>query len=153
MNRVLRVALAAVVLVASLAFAAGCGNEEQNDYVDQVNDVQNAFLAEMTDAAEQPPPTNASQADALVSGMQDALNNAAADLEAIEPPDDVANLHDELVTTMSGLGDQLGELGDALQSGNPQQATQAASQLSTAVSTAQTDITTLIDEINSELQE
>jgi hypothetical protein len=136
-------------MIAALAFAAGCGNDEQNDYVDDVNAAQQSFLDEMT-AAASTTPTNPSQADQLIGDMQGAIDAFVSDLEGIDPPEEVSDLHDELITTMSDIGDQIGELGDALTSGNPQQAAQAATQLTTAVSTAQTDVTSIIDQINSE---
>jgi hypothetical protein len=150
MTRVLRAAFVAVAMIAALAFAAGCGNDEQNDYVDQVNDAQQSFLDEMTAAASQASPTNASQADQLIGDMQGAIDSFVSDLEGIDAPEEVADLHDELITTMSDIGAQIGELGDALTSGNPQQAAQAAAQLTTAVSSAQTEVTSIIDQINAE---
>ena len=95
MNRALRAALLCFVAAAALALAA-CGNSEQNDYVDQVNDVQNQFLDTMTQVASTPP-TNPKEAGQLVSDMQDAFTTAADDLEGIEPPDDVADLHQQLI--------------------------------------------------------
>jgi hypothetical protein len=150
MTRALRAALVAVAMIAALAFAAGCGNEEENDYVEQVNDAQQSFLDEMTAAASQAAPANASQADQLIGDMQAAIDSFVSDLEGIDPPEEVADLHDELITTMSDIGSQIGELGDALTSGNPQQAAAAATQLTTAVSAAQTDVTSIIDQINEE---
>jgi hypothetical protein len=150
MNRVLRAAMVAFALVAALALAA-CGNEEQNDYVDEVNAVQNAFLDEMT-AVAATPPTNASQAGDVVGRMQEAFTTAAEDFEGIDPPDEVAELHDELIATMSDLGDQIGQLQDALQSGNAQQAQQAAVELQSALAEAQTRVTELTDQINAEFE-
>ena len=150
MTRVLRAALVAMAMIAALAFAAGCGNEEQNDYADDVNSAQESFLEEMTAAASQANPANAGQADQLIGEMQGAIDSFVSDLEGIEPPEEVADLHDELITTMSDIGGEIGELGDALTSGNPQQAAQAAAQLTTAVSSAQTEVTSIIDQINAE---
>lgn len=151
MKRVLRAVLVCAALVAALAFAA-CGNEDENEYVDEVNAVQQSFLDEVT-AAASTPPTNPQQAGELVSTMQDAFTNAAEEFEAIEPPEDVADLHDQLVTTMADLGAQIGDLGEALQSGNPQQAATAATELQASITESQTEVTGLIDQINSQLQE
>ncbi len=148
MNRAMRAAMAVFVAVAALALAA-CGNEEQNDYVDQVNDVQNAFLEEMT-AVASTPPTNASQAGDVVARMQDAFTTAAEDFEGIDPPEEVTDLHDELTATMSDLGEQIGELKAALQ-GGAQQAQQAAVELQSALAEAETRVTELTDQINEEL--
>lgn len=147
---VLRLTLALLAAVAALAVAA-CGNDEQNSYVDDVNAAQNEFLDSMTQAASQPPPTNAQQANALVSSMEDSLNAFADDLEGIEPPEDVADLHQELITTTTDVADEIGKLGKALQSGDPRRAAQAATQLSTVVTSAQGKFTSLIDQINTKL--
>jgi hypothetical protein len=147
--RVLRAALLCCLTVAALALAA-CGNSEQNDYVDQVNAVQTEFLNAMT-AAASTPPTNPSQAGDLISSMEDAFNTAAEDLQAISPPDDVADLHQQLIDKMSELGDKVSEVGKALKSGNQQQAQQAAQELQDALLQAQTDVTDLTTQINDQL--
>lgn len=150
MTRALRAALLCLAAVAALALAACGGDDESNDYVDDVNAVQNEFLDTMTEVASTPPTTPA-QAGDVVSEMEDAFSAAADDLEAIEPPEEVADLHDELITTMSDLGDQVAGLGEALTSGNPQQTTQAATELQASLTEAQTEVTSLTDQINEEL--
>jgi Family of unknown function (DUF6376) len=150
MTRALRAALLCLAAVAALALAACGGDDESNDYVDDVNAVQNEFLDTMTEVASTPP-TNPSQAGDVVSEMEDAFATAADDLEAIDPPEEVADLHDELVTTMSDLGTQVADLGESLTSGNPQQTAQAATELQAALTEAQTEVTSLTDQINEEL--
>ena len=151
MNRALRAAMVAFALVAALAIAA-CGNEEQNDYVDQVNAAQTEFVDEMT-AVAQAPPTSPGQIDQLITDMQSTIESFTGDLEGIEAPDDVADLHDQLITSMAEIGDQLGELSTGLQSGDPQELAAAATELAQVATKAQTDLTNLIAQINSELQD
>ena len=150
MMRVFRAALLCCLAVAALAVAACGSNSEANDYVDQVNAVQTEFLNAMTDAASTPP-ANASQAGELISSMEDAFNTAAEDLQAISPPDDVADLHQQLIDKMSELGDKVAEVSDALKSGSQQQAQQAALELQDALLQAQTEVTDLTSQINDEL--
>ena len=145
----LHLAALALAMFAALAITA-CGNDEENEYVDEVNGVQTAFLDEIT-AAASTPATNPSQVSDLVGAMQGAFDTAAADLGAVEPPEEVVDLHDELIATMSELGDQVGTVGEALQSGNAQEAQQAAIELQAALTESQTQVTELTDEINNQL--
>jgi hypothetical protein len=150
MNRVLRTTLLCFAAIAALAFAA-CGNGEQNDYVDQVNEVQQSFLDQVTEAASTPA-TNPQQVGEMIAAMQDAFTTAADDLSAIDPPEEVTDLHAQLTSTMADLGDQVAEVGKALQGGNPAAAQQAALQLQSAITTSQEQVTQLIDDINAQLQ-
>jgi hypothetical protein len=50
------------------------------------------------------------------------------------------------------VSDQIGKLSDAFDSGNQQQIQQAASQLQSAITSSQSDLSSLIDQINEQLQ-
>ena len=150
MTRALRAALLCLAAVAALALAACGGDESSDEYIDDVNAVQNEFLDTMTEVASTPP-TNPAQAGDVISEMEAAFTTAADDLEAIDPPEDVADLHEELTTTMSDLGGQVADLGESLTGGNPQQTAQAATELQAALTEAQSEVTTLTDQINEEL--
>lgn len=151
MNRVHRGGLAAAGVLAALAIAA-CGNGEQNDYVDQVNEIQTTFLEDLT-ASASTPPTDAEGAGDLVAEMEGAFTTAADDLEAIDPPEEVADLHAELISSMSTLGEQVSGLGGALESGNPQQVQEAALELQGALTESESEVSSLITDINTQLQE
>jgi hypothetical protein len=140
--------------VATVALvAAGCGNGEKNDYVDEVNAIQTDVQTQANDLLAQGADiSKPQQAVQLVEDLQQIFVDAAADLEAVEPPEDVADLHAQLVEEIGSVGDQIGGVTDAFQSGNPQQIQQAASDLQSAISGSQTELSSLIDQINSTLQ-
>src|SRR5688572_6027627 len=140
------------VLASTVALvAAGCGNGEKNDYVDEVNAIQTDLQSETTEissgAADNP-----NQIADIATQLQDAFAAAAADLEAVDPPEDVADLHAQLIDQVSGLGEQIGAAGEAIQNAEtPQEIQQAATELSTAANGAGTELSSLIDEINATL--
>ena len=143
-----------LVLTATVALvAAGCGNGEANDYVDEVNAIQTSLqteAGEITAGAA----TNPNQIGEIASQLEEAFASAAEELEAVDPPEDVADLHAQLVDQVSGLGDQIGAAGDAIQNANsPQEIQAAATELQTAASGAAGELDSLINEINSTLQD
>ncbi len=149
MNATARVLSVVIAVGAAGAIAAGCGNEEQNDYVDEVNSIQQ----EIADAATQAgstPATNPQEAAEVGRQIADAFAQGAADLEAVDPPEEVADLHQQLIDQLSTVADDINNAADAFESGNAQQAQQAAVELQQSVTTAQTEVDSLIDQINSE---
>jgi hypothetical protein len=140
-----------VLAVAAIAVsAAGCGNGEQNAYVDQVNALQTQLVDEVT-AVTTPPPANAQEAAAIPGQLETAFTQMADDLEAVTPPSEVADLNDQLVTTIRDIAGQFADADAALSSGNAQQAQQALGDLQTSISQGQTELNSLIDQINSAL--
>jgi hypothetical protein len=142
--------LAAISIAA--ATLAACGNEEQNDYVDQVNNLQNRLLDEITAATSGAAPSNARQAAEIPQQLQVSFDNMADDLEAISAPDEVASLNDELVATLREIADQFADAQKALSSGNAQQAAAGLSDLQSSATQAQTELNSLIDQINAEFE-
>ena len=101
-------ALAATVAIAIVA--AGCGSvAEQNDYVEQVNAEQTQLLDSIGKIVSGPAPTNSQQAAEVAGNLSRAFATSADEIEAIEPPDNVAELHGQLVDGMRGLSDRLRE--------------------------------------------
>jgi hypothetical protein len=145
--------LATIALAAAALALAACGsNDEANDYIDEVNSVQEGLVTEVTDAVSQAPPANPEAAAAVATDLETVFNDTADELEAIEPPDDVAELHDDLVAAVRDVGTRIGDAEQAFSSGNPQQAAQAALELQQATTDLQTELNTLIDDINEQLQ-
>jgi predicted nucleic acid-binding Zn-ribbon protein len=150
MKRVHRPALTVLALVCALAFAAGCGNGEQNDYVDEVNALQTELSTSLTEAGSNIDPANPKSAVAAIGTMQEAFTNAADELEAVDPPEEVADTHAQLVETLRGIGDQIATVEESLGSGNPQAMVAALTEMQTSVTQAQTELSSLVDEINAE---
>lgn len=147
--------LGSVLAIAAVAvIAVGCGDvEEQNDYVEQVNALQNELVAEVTDAVSGTPPSNPRQAAAVAGELGDIFSASADDIEAVTPPEEVADLHAQLVETIREIADQIASAEDAFTSGNAQEAAQAATELQNATNSAQTELNSLIDQINAEFED
>lgn len=152
----LRSAPALVLALVLAAFvAAGCGgdSEEKNDYVDQVNELQLAYVDDVTALVSAAPPTTPQESAEVATELADLTEGVADDIEAVDPPEEVADLHDELVATLRDVVDQIRGAQKELASDDPQAAANAASELQAATSGAQTELNSLIDQINTTLQE
>ena len=149
MKQSARVLTVVASLAAAAGIAAGCGHEEQNDYVDQVNAIQTDIADAATEAGSSAP-SNPQEAADVGHQIADAFAQGAEDLEAVDPPEEVADLHQQLTDELSGVAEDIDTAADAFESGNAQQAAQAAVELQTSVTDAQTTVNSLIDQINSE---
>ncbi len=144
-------ALAATVAIAIVA--PGCGSvAEQNDYVEQVNAEQTQLLDSIGKIVSGPAPTNSEQAAEVAGRLSRAFATSANEIEAVDPPEDVANLHAQMVDGMRELSDRLRDAQRALAGGNAQQAAEAAADLQQQTTRAQQRIQGLIDRINAELE-
>ena len=152
MSRLKNLVLTAALVSTIALVAAGCGNGEANDYVDEVNAIQTDLQAEAGNIAAAG--TNPNEIANVASQMQDLFAGAADDLEAVDPPEDVADLHAQLVDQVSSLGEQIGSAGESIQNANsPQEIQAAATELQTAANGASTELDSLITQINSTLQD
>ncbi len=142
------ISLVAVSAIAVLA--AGCGNSEQNDYVDQVNELQNQLVAQVSDAVGGAAPTTPKEAAAVAADLEQIFSQSADDFAAVTPPDEVADLHGQLVDQIRQIADQIKQAEQAFNSGDAQAASQAAIELQTATSGAQTQLNSIIDQINAQ---
>ena len=153
MKQVLRIAFVSFALIAALAFVAGCGKEEENDYVEQVNEVNDSLATTLNDATSNLDPSNPQAAGDALDSAQSAISDSADELEAIDPPEEVADLHDQLVEGTRSVADQMAEFQDALASGNPQKLIQAATAFQTSVTTTLNEQSQIVTQINDELED
>lgn len=151
MNRLLRPALLAALTLILLA-AGGCGGDtkENNDYVDAVNKAQNDFVAGVNKVQSAGAST---KPEDVFNQLNAAIDKVIADLKAVDPPDDVKDLHDQLIAEMTKFDGSIAEAADALQSNDPEQIQKAQVTLSTEVSQIGTKVSTIISDINKKLQE
>jgi hypothetical protein len=152
MNR-LRRAVGLPLLAGALALVACGSDEEANDYVDQVNGIQVELVDEVTETISGAPPADPKTAAEVATDLEGVFVATADELEAITPPEDVSRLHGELVAAIRGVGARIGEAEKAFSSGSPQRAADAARELQATTTDLQTELNTLINEINSQLQE
>ncbi len=136
-------------LVAAAALAAGCGSDEEaNSYVDEVNAIQTALVADVNEVAAEAPPANAKAVAAVAADLRAVFERNAAELERIEPPEEVADLHAQLATAVGDVAERIGEAERTFERGDPQQAAKAALELQTATTELQGELSGLIDQIN-----
>jgi hypothetical protein len=143
-----RASLLAVFVVLA---AAGCGSNQAHDYVEGFNaviaDLQGQSLGDPGDL-----PSDTEDAAALARKLQESYDSAADRLDELDPPDDVAEMNDLLVTELRGIAHRLGKLAGAFASGDPQQV-QAALRNQDAITTARNRFNRLVDDINQQLHD
>jgi hypothetical protein len=145
--------LVPLLLAAALALVACGSSEEDEDYVDRVNEIQGGLVDDVTATVSGAPPANPKAAAEVAGDLEGVFESTADELEALAPPQDVAELHDDLVAAIRGVGNRIGEAERAFASGSAKRAAQAAQELQTATTDLQPQLNTLIDEINAQLQD
>ena len=148
--------LIVLVLTAASALAvAACGEDtnEKNDYVDSVNEVTTTLNEGLTEISSGAAATSPDQAATLFADFGEQLNTASADIEGIDPPEEVAGLHDQLVTLIQDLSATATNAADEIESGGPAAVTGVATEFIAESTTASTEVDSTITEINSKLQE
>jgi predicted nucleic acid-binding Zn-ribbon protein len=147
-------ALLAVLLLAASLLAAGCGDtDEKNDYVDEVNELQTDLVDQVTQATTSANPTTQKQAADYAGAIADIFSKSADDFAAVDPPEDVADLHSQLVDELRSIADDTKKAENTLRTGSHQEAQQALTDLQTAATDAQNALNSLIDEINADLHD
>jgi hypothetical protein len=142
------------MLVAVALVACGGGDaDEKNDYVDQVNEVTTTLNTGLTQiSSDVPLATDPAQASKVFSQFASSLKTAASDIDAIEPPDDVAELHDKLVADVTTLSEESTNAANEAEAGGPAGLPGVATQFIDEANKLGGDIDATIAEINTELQ-
>ena len=147
----LRHRVLAVLIAAALALGACGSDDEANDYVEQVNEIQSRLVEDVTETVSGGPPADTDAAAEVAADLRRVFANTADELAAIAPPEEVADLHDELVRAIRWVGVRIGRAEQAFADGSPQQAARAARELQSATADLQSELRTLIDAINAQL--
>ncbi len=110
-----------------LAFAAGgCGGggggdrlskAEYQQEVKKVGDTLTSSVDGLTGAFSASP-DSLDQVGTQIDELREAMNQAADDLDALEPLEDAQSAHDQLVEGIRGFADELGEVADAARDGD-----------------------------------
>jgi hypothetical protein len=145
----------ALTLTATLVLTGlllgGCGSSKNNDYVDSVNDVTSQLqsdVSEISSGADVSSPQQAATIFTQVSGKVDA---AAAKLNDIDPPSQVAGLHQKLVQDLKTLGSEAKGAGDDIKAGGAAAAPGVLTHFVAQARQLDTEIKATIDEINAKL--
>ena len=150
MSRLRRLTLA-LIAASALALAACDGDTaENNEYVDQVNEVSSTLLS----SVQALPAAGGSpkQVSAALEQVASQVGTASTDLSEIEPPEDVADLHDKIATDMSTLSDEATNAANEVASGGAAGAVGVVAQFVAEANRIGAEIDSTIDEINNELQ-
>ena len=148
----LRYRVLALLAVSALALSA-CDEDtaENNDYVDEVNEVSSTLLS----SVQALPATGGSpqQVSSALEEVATQVGTAATDLDAIEPPSDVANLHDKIVTDLTTLSDEATNAANEVAAGGAAAAAGVVGQFVVEANRIGAEIDSTITEINSTLQD
>jgi len=113
--------LIAFALVAGLL--AGCGGDSKEEYANDVSEVLDPLGAELqTLGTEASSATSPDQLVPPLTDAEDSLTAAVDDLEAIDPPEDVADIHEDLITSIEELLAPLTSTREAAEAGDSQAA-------------------------------
>jgi hypothetical protein len=149
---------AAAVTMAALALVvvAGCGGgggTSSNDYAKAINKVQTDFAANIQKAGS----STGTGSDPLKSAQQTftnldtAIAKAVSDLKAVNPPDKVKGLHNDLVSEMTEFESDVKTAASSLKSKDPSKLTAAQAKFAASAGTLGTRISKTIDQINQKL--
>lgn len=140
----------------SLIAATGCGGDtaSKNDYVEAINKAQTDFASNVqkvgtSSSAGSDPAAAAKQ---TFASLGTAIDKVVADLKAVDPPDDVKDLHNELVSEMQEFKSQVDGAAKSLDSGDATAVLKAQSKFAQSASTLGTRISKTISDINTKLQ-
>src|SRR4051812_26996389 len=150
--RVLTVCLAALALVV----VSGCGGSDtgsKNDYVSSINKVQTDFANSLSASA------GTTSASDPLAGAKDTftkidtgLAKVVTELKGIDPPSDVKDLHQQLITEISQLDQEVKKIEASVGSGDLKKIAAAQTQFATAAEKLQTQFGKTITDINTKLQ-
>jgi len=147
--------LIGLAAAAALGLAA-CGEDtaEQNDYVDEVNGVTSTLNEELARiSSEATSIGNPEEAADAFASFSDSLEQAADEIAAIDPPDEVAELHDRLVQEVETLASEATDVVDEIREGGPAAAIGVTTTFIAEATRISSEVDSTLDEINSKLQD
>ncbi len=160
--------ISALLLLMLALVAAGCGGDDEpssgggddapaagealskEDYIDEINQAQTTFV---TAAGELPLANPKSPEDFAnsIETLSGSVDELAADLEGITPPEEIADLHQQLVDDMKGYSTDITDNLDGLRSGDQAELQKAAQNIGESSTKFSTDFGDLVTQINEQL--
>jgi hypothetical protein len=148
------VPLLAAVAIGALAPGCGTDTKAANDYVDAVNRAQNDFASTFDRLSSQITSTSSpTQDQKTLEGFKRAVDKVVGDLRAVQAPDKVRTLHEQLIAEISSYGKEIDKAKSAFVNGTPKKILKAQTDLYTAVTRVSGQINRTIDAINKKLRE
>jgi hypothetical protein len=150
-----RPGIAGLVLLAAASLtlvACDGGTAEKNDYVDEVNKVTSTLQSGLTEVGSGATVDSPDQAAAVFEEFGEALDAAVTDLEGVIAPEDVADLHQEVVENLRTLEDEATGAANDIRTGGAAAIAGVSAQFLTEANQIGIEIDSTIGEINSQLQ-
>jgi hypothetical protein len=158
MTRVTRRAASLVTLILAVVALGACGGgtstKDKNAYAQQVNAAQTKFATTVSTAA-----SKESKGERSISSLQltlrrfrAAIEDVVRDLRNIDAPSEVSKEHDQLVSVMSGYGDEIGRTIDEMRNPTPRVAQLAKQRLDSAQRSVNARVNAAIVAINLKLR-
>jgi len=148
MTRFLRIALV-TTLSLSLVAATGCGSDtkDNNKYVEAINKAQTDFADSVSKLN-----SGSGGVEQTFKNLETAIHQVVADIKAVKPPDKVKNLHQDLVSELDQLEQEVKQAGDAITSKDVAKIKAVQATFAKDMTALQTKFLSTIAEINKELQ-
>ena len=153
-----------VLLLSFLALvAAGCGGDDgggssegssealsKEDYIEEINSAQTTFVDAASNLNLASPESPKAFADSIEE-LNGSVDQLVTDLEEITPPEEIADLHQQLIDGMEEYGSTISENVEGLRSGDQQKLVQAAQNIGEASTEFSTSFTDQVSKINEQL--
>jgi ElaB/YqjD/DUF883 family membrane-anchored ribosome-binding protein len=158
MTRVTRRAASIVTpilaVVALAACGGGTGTQDKNAYARQVNAAQTKFALTVSTAAseESKGDQGTARLQLTLRRFRTAVDGVVRDLRHIDAPSEVSKEHEQLVSVMSGYGDEIGRTIEEMRNPTPRVAQRAKQRLDSAQRTVTAQVNAAIAAINVKLR-
>jgi hypothetical protein len=153
-RRVASIVMPILAVVALGACGGGTGTQEKNAYAREVNAAQTKFALTVSNAA-----SEESKGKQGLTGLQltlrrfrTAVDGVVQDLRSIDAPSEVSTEHEQLVSVMSGYGDEIGRTIEEMRNPTPRVAQLARQRLDSAQRSVTTQVNAAIAAINVKLR-
>jgi hypothetical protein len=147
-------AVAAVALVLALAGCGGSDAKNENGYVAAVNQAQGEFVTTFERLSRRiTSKSTPTQDQRTLDGFKTAVDKVVGELQAVEVPAKVKDLHGQLVAELASYGREIDKVKGAFATGNPKSVAAAQARLAGAVTRVGTQINRTIGAINQRLRD
>ncbi|HUR86191.1 MAG TPA: hypothetical protein VMY78_12675 [Solirubrobacteraceae bacterium] len=158
MARVTRRVVAVVApILAALALVAcgdsGTATSDRNAYAEKVNDAQTTFATTVTSVARGAgAKSSVSQQQRTLRRFESAIEGVVADLKRIDPPEEVADEHEQLISVLSRFGSDISQANDAMSNPTPRTIASAQRRVQAATQSVNSRVNGAIAAINAKLR-
>jgi outer membrane murein-binding lipoprotein Lpp len=145
--------LAAFAVLAVLALVGCNSNEDEQDYVDRLNEITEVLRDDVDQLSKDGKAVGDPQATADVyEGFAAKFGQAATDAAKLTPPDQISDLHDQIVKDLEAMRREAMRAADQVRALPATEIVHVRARLEIDEGRLANDIDTAIEEINNELQ-